>query len=51
MFDPFHTGYASKYPPGYSALIAAMIPLRATTLINPLCGAITLLLMLLIVQR
>lgn len=51
MFGPFNTGYASKYPPGYPALIAAMIPLRATTLINLLCGAITLLLMLLIEQR
>ena len=51
MFDPFQTGYASKYPPGYSALIAMALPLRATTLINPICGAMTLLLTLLIVQR
>lgn len=51
MIDPFRTGYASKYPPGYSALIAAMLPLRAVPLINPLCGALTLLLTLLIVHR
>lgn len=51
MIDPFRTGYASKYPPGYSALIAAAIPLRAVPLINPLCGALTLLLTLLIVHN
>lgn len=51
MIDPFRTGYASKYPPGYSALIAAMIPLRAVSLINPLCGALTLLVTLLIVHN
>lgn len=51
MIDPFRTGYASKYPPGYSAIIAAMLPFRAVPLINPLCGALTLLFTLLIVQR
>jgi uncharacterized membrane protein YhaH (DUF805 family) len=51
MIDPFRSGYASKYPPGYSALIAAMIPLRAVPLINPLCGALTLFFTLLIVHN
>lgn len=51
MVNPFRTGYASKYPPGYSALIAAALPLSADNLINPLCGALTLLFTLLIVKR
>lgn len=44
-------GSASKYPPGYSALIAAAGSLGSTRVINPLCGALTLTLVLLTVSR
>ena len=51
MVDPLRTGYASKYPPGYSGLIAIGLFLGADTLINPVCGAVTLWLMLLLLRE
>lgn len=51
MINPFRTGYASKYPPGYSALIAVGFLVGADKYINPVCGALTVLLLLLIVRE
>jgi len=44
-------GGASKYPPGYSGLITIAWSLGSTRALNPLCGALTLVLVVLTVRR
>jgi hypothetical protein len=51
MVNPLRIGYASKYPPGYSGLIALGLILGDDSLINPLCGALTVLLTLMLIKE
>jgi hypothetical protein len=44
-------GSASKYPPGYSGLITVAWSLGSTRVLNPLCGALTLALVMLTTMR